>query len=243
MSGDANPAFQTTSWSLVLAAASDPTNYSRAALATLCGIYWSPVYAFIRRRGYSGDEAQDLTQSFFARLIENDYVRDADRQRGKFRTFLQTSVKHFLANEWDRTHALKRGGHQIALPIDPVEVESWYAPEVMEPRTPENLFERRWAVALLEQVMAKLRAEFIALGRLNYFERLSTFLNGDPQGSGYEALSIELGGSPAALRVAVHRMRRRFRELLRAEIAETVSRPEEIDEEIRFLMSTLSKKP
>src|SRR5690349_4020532 len=144
MGGDPNLAFHTTSWSLVLAAASGPTQSSRAALAALCGIYWSPVYAFIRRRGYDRDQAQDLTQTFFALLIENEYLGDADRQRGKFRTFLQTSVKHFLANEWNRSHAVKRGGDRVAIPIDPVDVEAWYGPEVTEQRTPESLFERRW---------------------------------------------------------------------------------------------------
>ena len=141
--------------------------------------------------------------------------------------------------KWDKAHALKRGGGQIAVPIDPIEAEAWYVPEAIDERTPESLFERSWALSLLGQVMAKLREEFAGMGKSEYFDKLSTLLNGDPAASPYEALAGELGASPGALRVAVHRMRRRYRDLLRAEIAETVSTPAEIDEEIRFLMSAL----
>ena len=238
----AHAAFQTTSWSLVAAAASAPTADSRAALARLCEIYWSPVYAFIRRRGYDRDEAQDLSQAFFALLLEKGYVGDADRQRGKFRTFLQTAIKHYLANEWDRAHALKRGGYQTPLSIERMEVETWYAPEATELRTPETAFQRRWALALLEHTMARLREEYAAAKQGIRFEKLSLFLNGDTHGVSYETLAAELGVSPGAIRVAVHRLRRRFRESLRNEIAATVCGPDEIDEEIRFLISTLNNR-
>jgi DNA-directed RNA polymerase specialized sigma24 family protein len=231
--------FPTTSWSLVLAAAVNPTADSRASLVTLCKVYWQPIYVFIRRNGYDRNEAEDLTQAFFVVMLEKNYLRDADRERGRFRTFILTAVKHFLANEWDKAHAFKRGGGQIAVPIDPVETEAWYAPEAVEQRTPENLFERRWALSLLGQVMVKLRMEFARMGKSEYFDKLSCLLNGDPPVIGYEVLARELGASVGALRVAVHRMRRRYRELLRAEIAETVSKPAEVDEEIRFLLSAL----
>jgi RNA polymerase sigma-70 factor (ECF subfamily) len=223
----------------VLAAAANPTPDSRASLATLCKVYWPPIYAFIRRNGYDSDQAQDLTQAFFVAMLEKNYLGDADRERGRFRTFLLTAVKHYLANEWDRAHALKRGGGQIAVPIDPIQAEGWCAPEVIEQRTPESLFERRWALSLLEQVMAKLRAECARMGKSEYFDKVSTLLDGDPAPHRYDALAAELGATAGALRVAVHRMRRRYQELLRAEIAETVSTPAEIDDEIRFLLAAL----
>jgi RNA polymerase sigma-70 factor (ECF subfamily) len=230
--------FQTTSWSLVFAAAGNPTAESRRALASLCQIYWHPVYAFIRRNGYDHDQAQDLTQAFFAVLLEKNYVRDADQQRGRFRSFLLSAVKHFLANEWDRAHALKRCSGGVPLDIG-TEAEARYAPEAVEHRTPESLFERRWALSLLEHVMTKLRVELAPKGKA-HFDRLVGFLQGDPMGTRYEAVAREMGVSTGALRTMVHRMRRRYRDLLRAEIAETVSTPEEIDEEIRFLFSSLS---
>jgi RNA polymerase sigma-70 factor (ECF subfamily) len=201
-------------------------------------MYWHPVYAFIRRSGYNQDQAQDLTQAFFAVLLEKNYVRDADQQRGRFRSFLLSSVKHFLANEWDRAHTLKRGGGEIPLRLG-TEIETWYAPEAVEHRTPESLFERRWALSVLEQVMTKLRVELAATGK-GHFDRLAAFLQGDSRGARYEAVAGEMGVSAGALRTMVHRMRRKYRDLLRAEIAETVSTPEEIDEEIRFLFSSLS---
>jgi DNA-directed RNA polymerase specialized sigma24 family protein len=232
--------FQTTSWSLVLRAAGQSSTQAHEALAKLCQTYWHPVYSFVRRSGYQPDQAQDLTQGFFLVLLEKNYVGDADRQRGRFRSFLLTSVKHFLANERDRAHALKRGGGQKPISIDVLEAEGWYAPAAVEPTTPESLFERRWALSLLEHVMAKLRSEFAGMNKAKQFERMSAFLNCDPAGARYEELAAELVMSAGALRVAVHRMRRKYRNILRAEIAETVSTPEEIDEEIRFLLSTLS---
>jgi len=231
--------FQTTSWSLVLAAARHPTAESRTALAVLCSIYWSPVYAFVRRSGYDRDRAQDLTQGFFAVLLEKNYASDADRDRGRFRSFLLTAVKHFLANEWDRAHALKRGGFQMPVSIDQVEAEALYAPETVEQRTPETLFERRWALLLLERAMNKLRAEFTEMEKADYFERIAPFLSGE-RTHGYEALAREIGVSAGALRQSVYRMRRKYRDLLRAEIGETVSNEEDVEEEIRFLLSTLS---
>jgi len=230
--------FPTTSWSLVLAAAANPTPGSHASLAALCKVYWLPIYCFIRRNGYDKEEAEDLTQAFFTVMLEKNYLSDADRDRGRFRTFLLTVVKHFLANEWDKAHALKRGGGML-IPIDSAEAEAWYAPEAVEHETPQSLFERRWAQSLLERVMAKLQAEFSVRGKAEYFDRLSPLLNGYPTAKGYEALAAELGASPGALRATVHRMRRRYRELLRAEIAETVSTPADIDDEIHFLLAAV----
>jgi len=181
-----------------------------------------------------------LVQGFFMVLLEKNYVGDADPQQGRFRSFLMTSVKHFLANERDRARALKRGGGQTPVSIDAMEAEGWYAPAAVEHTTPESLFERRWGLSLLEQAMARLRADFAGIGKATQFEKMSAFLDFDPAGARYEGLAAELRISPGALRVAVHRMRQKYRNILRAEIAETVSTPEEIDEEIRFLLSTLS---
>jgi RNA polymerase sigma-70 factor (ECF subfamily) len=232
--------FHTTSWTMVIAASGQATAGSEEALARLCQGYWQPVYAFIRRNGYDRDQAQDLTQSFFARLLEKNYLSAADRSRGRFRSFLLTAVKHFLANEWDRAHALKRGGRQNPVSIDVVEAERWYAPAAIEAATPERLFERRWALSLLEHVMATLRSEFSAAGKADQFDSLSAFLHRESGDGRYDEVAARLGMSAGALRMAVHRLRRRYRELLRSEIADTVSAPEETDDEIRFLMSALS---
>jgi RNA polymerase sigma-70 factor (ECF subfamily) len=240
MRAGSTSSFRTTSWTIVLAASVDSSADPDGALAHLCQIYWHPVYAFIRRRGYDRNQAEDLTQGFFARLLEKKYLLDADRERGKFRSFLLTAVKHFLANEWDRSQTLKRGGGRAAVSIDLVEAERWYGPSTVEAATPEQLFERRWALSLLEQVMAKLRAEFRDAGKSGQFDVLAGFLNRDAETDRYQAVAERLGLSSGALRMSVHRLRRRYRELLRAEIAGTVGAPDQIDDEIRFLLATLS---
>jgi DNA-directed RNA polymerase specialized sigma24 family protein len=232
--------FDTTAWTLIRAAAGDPTADSREALAHLCQKYWHPIFAFVRSRGYDREQSQDLTQGFFALLIEKNYLLDADPKRGRFRSFLLTAVKHFLTSERDRANALKRGGRQALVSIDLVEAEAWHALAAVEHATPERLYERRWALSLLENVMSKLRSEFADAGKANEFEKLSAFLNRDSETARYETVAKEMGISAGALRMSVHRMRRRYRSLLRAEIAESVSGSEEIDEELRFLLSSLS---
>ena len=230
--------FHTTSWSLIVAAASEPTTAARQALATLCQTYWIPVYAFVRRNGHDPDKAQDLTQEFFSVLIEKNYLEDADRRRGRFRSFLLTSVKHFLANEWDKARAVKRGGGQVFVSID-ASAEGWYVPAVAHAITPEALFERRWALSLLERVLARLRDEYAALGKEKQFASLAAFLDSDSE-ERYDELATRMNMSVGALRMAIFRMRKKYRALLRAEIAETVASPEEIDQEIAFLLSALS---
>jgi len=173
-------------------------------------------------------------------LIEKNYLMDADRKRGRFRSFLLAAVKHFLANEWDRTNALKRGGGQVPVSIDLVEAEAWHTLAAVEQGTPESLYERRWALSVLENVMSKLRAEFSDAGKANEFDRLSMFLNRDSESAGYETLAEGMGVSAGSLRMSVHRLCRRYRSLLRAEIAESVSGPEEIDDELLFLLLVLS---
>lgn len=237
MRGAMSSKFLTTSWSLVLAAAQDPSAGSHPALTRLCENYWNPVYAFIRRSGYDPDQSQDLTQTFFALLIEKNFLGVADPQRGRFRSFLLTAVKRFLANERDRNNALKRGAGQIPLSIDFENAETSYA--LADSETPEKVFERRWAISLLERVMASLRAEFGTPEKAARFESMVPLLNNE-SGTRYEELSAQMGLSAGALRVLVHRMRHRYRDLVRTEIADPVAAPEEIDEEIRFLLKVLT---
>jgi RNA polymerase sigma-70 factor (ECF subfamily) len=227
-----------------VAAAVQPSAESRSALATLCQSYWPPVYAFIRRNGSDRDQAQDLTQAFFAVLLEKNYLGDAKPERGRFRSFLLTAVKHFLSNQRDRAKAQKRGGGQTELSldfsVDAHQAEGWYSPVAVDEVTPERLFELRWAHSLLEQVMAKLREEFAHAGKAEHFDHLSAFLHGDSKSIHYDELSAGMSIGAGALRTQVHRMRRKYRDLLRSEIAQTVSTPEEVDDEIRFLLTTLS---
>jgi DNA-directed RNA polymerase specialized sigma24 family protein len=230
--------FQTTAWSVVRAAAGQPTTGSRHALATLCQTYWHPVYAFVRRSGYSRDHAEDLTQAFFARLLEKHFLRDVDQRRGRFRSFLLAAVKHFLANEWDRSTALKRGGGLTPVSIDALAAEAWYAPAAVEEMTPERLFERRWALSLIDHAMIRLGADYSAQGRIEQFDRLKGLLTGDADAR-YETLAAEMGVTAGALRMSAHRLRRKYRQAIRDEIAETVSTQDEIDEEIQFLMSVV----
>jgi RNA polymerase sigma-70 factor (ECF subfamily) len=223
-----------------VAAAVEPTESSRQALATLCQAYWQPIYAFIRRNGYGRDQACDLTQGFFALMLEKNYLDDADQKRGRFRSFLLTAVKRFLSKERDRAQALKRGGGHVSIPIDPQETEAWYLPAAVDGATPERLFERRWALSVLERVVGKLRLAFLEMGKAEHFDRLLVFLSGDGDEARYEPAAARMGISPGVLRTQVHRLRRKYRDFLRAEIAETVTTPEEINDEIRFLLETLS---
>ncbi len=233
--------FPTTRWSVVLAAKGSSTAASEEALATLCGIYWYPLYAYIRRRGYSADEAQDLTQGFFARLLEKRYLQDYQRERGRFRSFLLASLEHFLANQRDWSAAQKRGGGLLPVPLDLVlrSGETRYGLHARDELTPEKIFERQWALALLDQTLARLQAEFAAAGRSGQFDRFKAFLTGDGVHVPYSQLAEELAMSEGAVKVAIHRLRRRFREVLREEISQTVADPDEIGDEIRYLMSVL----
>jgi RNA polymerase sigma-70 factor (ECF subfamily) len=233
--------FQTTSWTLVRAAAGSSSAGSSEALSKLCQGYWHPVYAFIRRLGYDREQSQDLTQGFFTRLIERNYLMTTDRERGRFRSFLLTSVKHFLANEWDRENAMKRGGRQAHVAMDLAEAEGWITSATVERSTPESLFERRWALSVLENVMVKMRAEFAQAGKSREFDRMSIFLNKDSDALRYEALAKELAVSAGALRTFVHRLRRKYRHMLRTEVAQTVSSPEEVDDEPRLIGKRCAK--
>jgi RNA polymerase sigma factor (sigma-70 family) len=232
--------FRTTHWSIVLAAGRRSSPDARDALAALCRNYWYPLYAYVRRQGLSADDAQDITQAFFARLLEKNIAARADRERGKFRSFLLASLNHFLANEWRSGGARKRGGGQVALSLDLAAAEGLYTREPSHELTAEKLYQRRWALTLLEQTLAKLRDEFVERGKLELFDRLKPYLGGGDGSAPYQQIAAELGKTEGAVKVAVHRMRRRCRELLRTEIAQTVSGPQEIEDELRDLFNAVA---
>lgn len=231
-------AFTTTRWTVVLAAGCEDSANSRAALADLCERYWPPLYSYARRQGHSLDDAQDLTQAFFTRLIEKHYVQDADPLRGRFRSFLLASFKHFLANEWDRGRAQKRGGGWRTVAIDGETAEAHYvAVAAADPVTPEMLFERHWAEGVLARTRAALRAEYEAAGKTDVFQQLEGMLTGEKRL--YADVARELGTTEGAVKVRVHRLRRRFRELLEAEVGATVADDGEVEDEIRHLIAVL----
>lgn len=233
--------FGATRWTLVLAARhGDVSAGAEKALAELCQTYWYPLYAYVRRCGHDRHAAEDLTQEFFARLLVKNYLADVDRAKGKFRSFLLAAIKHFLANEWDRAQTQKRGGRQIFIPLDVMAAESRHPLDPAEELTPEKMFERQWALALLDQVLASLRAEFIADDKAGLFEELKGFLTGNVEPRASAELAAKLGISEGSVKVTVHRLRRRYRHLLRAEIAQTVAGPQEVDEEIQRLFAAFS---
>ena len=234
--------FASTQWSLVLAAGRHSTPDAEQALAKLCGAYWPPIYAYLRRRGYLAPEAEDLTQSFFVRLLEKNHLRDASPERGKFRSFLLASLKHFLANEWDRAKARKRGGQFQFISLEEIASQEDRRPPDPQTLTPEEQFERQWALTALNRVIALLGAEYTGAGKARLFESLKGFLIG-ADGLPYRQVAVALEMSEGAVKTAIHRLRSRFRKLLRAEIAETLHRPDdqaEVDGEIRYLLKTLS---
>jgi RNA polymerase sigma factor (sigma-70 family) len=232
--------FPTTRWTLVVAAGDPQRKEARAALVSLCENYWYPLYAYLRRRGYSADQAQDLTQEFFVRVLEGRYLDRADPEKGRFRSCILTSLKFFVADEGDRDRAQKRGGGMVQ-PLEFSSGEERYQREPAHDETPERIFERRWALSLLDRVVERLRSEFLHHGRLEHFERLKVFLLGQSDAP-YAALALEMNTSEGALKVAIHRLRKRYRELFRQEIADTVADPADVESELRFLAAVLSKK-
>lgn len=238
---DADPAgrFATTHWSVIAAAQDRASPQAREALATLCRSYWYPLYVFVRRQGHGPEESQDLTQEYFARLLEKDFLDAVDPAKGKFRSFLLAACKHFLCNERDRQNAQKRGGHCDIISIDLPRAEERYRLEPADHLTPEKLFERRWALTLLEQVLARLREEFARSDKGPLFEQLKGFLAGKKADTSYEEAAVRLSLSEGAVKVAVHRLRKRYRELLQEEIARTLGDPRQVEEEIRALFGAL----
>lgn len=233
--------FATTHWSVVLAAGHASSPDSQASLERLCRAYWYPLYACIRRRGYSSQDAQDLTQGFFALLLAGNYLARADRERGRFRTFLLTAFNNFLHNEHDRVIALKRGGGRELVSWEQNVAEGRYAQEPATGLSPEQLFEKRWAATLLERVLERLRGEFDQTKPRELFDQLKAHLWGEDEAILYTQLAGHFAMTVSALKVTVHRLRRRYRELVREEIAQTVADPAEIDDEIQYLIRVMSQ--
>jgi RNA polymerase sigma factor (sigma-70 family) len=233
------PVFATTHWTVVLTAGRSETTHASDALERLCQTYWYPLYGYVRRRGHSPEDAQDLTQAFFARLLERQWIGRADREKGKFRSFLLSALKHFLADEWDRARAQKRGGGLTPLPLQFDTAETRYGHEPADNTTPEQHYERRWALALLEEVLRRLAREYESDGRAKFFAELNPCLVGDRAALPYAELAAKLGTSESNVKSIAHRMRLRYRELLREEIARTVASPAEVDDELRELFAIL----
>ncbi len=234
-----SPVFVTTHWTVVLAARNRALPQSEAALESLCRAYWYPLYAYVRRLGHSSADAQDLTQEFFARLLAKHWLTGADREKGRFRTFLVVALKRFLANEWDRIHREKRGGHAPHFPLDPKLAEARYQSEAAPEVPADRIYERRWALTLLENTMSRLRTEFARAGKAAEFEEIKVLLTAEKSAIHYADVARELGTSEGAARVTVHRLRQRFREIFRQEVAQTVAAAEDVDEELHHLLSAL----
>jgi RNA polymerase sigma-70 factor (ECF subfamily) len=232
--------FVTTHWSIVLAAGVAVSAEADAALAELCRTYRYPLYAFVRRKGHSPYDAQDLTQSFFARLLEKNYVAQADRERGRFRTYLLAALTHFLADEWDKARRLKRGGDRKIISFDAVSAEERYRLEPIDQLDASKLYERRWVTTLFDKVLARLEQEFRDSGKGELFDGLKSSLLAEDNGSNYAQLGARLGLKEDAIKQAVHRMRRRYRELFPEEIAQTVAGPSEVEDELKHLFAVLS---
>jgi RNA polymerase sigma-70 factor (ECF subfamily) len=239
--GISNPQwFVSTHWSVVLAAGHGDSTRAHAALERLCRSYWYPLYAFVRRLGQGPHDAEDLVQGFFAVCLEKDYLAAAHQAKGRFRSFLLMALKHYLANEWDKARAKKRGGGEPVVSLDSMTAEQCYALEPADQLTADKLFDRRWALTLLDQVVGRLHDEQSAAGKLKQFEQLKECITSAGRGTPYADLAAQLGTSEGAIKVAVHRLRQRYRELLEEEIANTVASPGEIAEERRHLLCALS---
>ncbi len=231
--------FATTQWSVVMAAGRPKSASYQQALETLCRTYWFPLYAYLRRHGCDSNQAEDYTQAFFAGLLARGGLRLADPKRGKFRSFLLSSLKHFLSNERARARAKKRGGGRKILSLDFQNAESQYALEPRDELSPDKLFERSWALTVLDRTMARMHTEAISTNKQKLFDHLKVYLTADKSSVPYRDVAAELDMAEGAVRVAVHRLRRRYREILRDEIAQTVTSDDQIDEEIRDLFAAL----
>lgn len=232
--------FATTHWSVVFSAATAESSGQSAALERFCRSYWYPLYAHVRRRGYNPEDAQDLTQGFFARMLEKNSLAHADRSRGRFRTFLLASLDCFLNDHWDRSRCQKRGGGQKIISLDGAAAEERYRQEPLDTQDPATLFQRRWVAALMTSVLAQLESEYCETGRETTFRILKDYLTGDERESTYAELGVRLELSENAVKQAVHRLRRRYRQLFREEVARTVAEPGDVEDEMQQILAVLS---
>ena len=233
------PCFATTHWSVVLAASHQASQPAAEALDTLCRTYWYPLYAYARRRGCTPEDAQDVVQEFFARFLARDYVARADPDKGKFRSFLLAGLKHLLCNEWAKARCLKRGGGQPPLSLDAQAAEDRFRLEPADQRTPEHLYERSWAMTLLERAASRLRDEYAAAGKIELFEQLTEFRLDAAEPRSYAEVAGRLSLSEGAVKSAIHRLRQRHLELVREEISHTLADPSELQDEVRYLLGVL----
>jgi RNA polymerase sigma factor (sigma-70 family) len=233
--------FATTQWSVVLSAGEGCTGEASTALENLCRAYWYPIYLYVRRKGHGPTDAQDLTQEFFAQLIAKEHLRLADRRKGKFRTFLLATLDYFLAREWSRAHRQKRGGQFSFISLEQENADDRSQLELADNRTPEEAYAKQWAMTVLRQTMDLLECECSAHGKRSLFEETQHLLSGERGGDTYSKIGDRLGMAEGAVRVAVHRLRHRYAELLRSEISRTVSSADEINEELQFLLHVVSK--
>jgi RNA polymerase sigma factor (sigma-70 family) len=229
--------FAQTQWSLVLLAGQQSSPGSTEALDKLCRTYWYPLYCYVRRKGHSPHDAQDLTQEFFARLLKHNTFATADREKGKFRTYLLAALNHFLSDEWDKARAAKRGGGEVLISLDQEDAEQRFQNEPCTDLSPDKVFDRRWGVTVLREALNRLREEYQQADKTRLFELLKPHLTADPDSASYQSIAVELNTTPNAVAVAVHRLRQRYRELVRSSVAQTVSSPFEVEEELRTLFS------
>jgi RNA polymerase sigma factor (sigma-70 family) len=229
--------FRTTHWSQVLVAGQGGSSAATEALEQLCRTYWYPLYAYVRRRGHPPHDAQDLTQEFFARLLRLNSLRDVSREKGKFRTFLLASLNHFLHDQRDKARAAKRGGGQRALSLDDENAEQRYAAELAVDLAPDKLYDRGWALTVLNNALSRLQAEFTAAGKAAQFNEFKVFLSSEAATGAYEAMAPRLGMTPHAVSMAVRRLRQRYAESVRAEVADTVAGPADVEAELNYLFA------
>ena len=233
--------FATTHWSVVLAAGHDSSPGAQDALEKLCSAYWYPLYAYVRRWGRSPEDSQDLTQAFFAKLLEKKSLRHAQKERGRFRTFLLSSLKNFLRSEWQKEQSERHGGGVIHLSWDQTTAEERYQLEAVSDLTPDKVFEQRYALTVFQQALNRLRDESVTDGKSERFDQLKGFLTNEPAEGAYKAAAERLGMSPESVAVSVHRLRQRYGELVREGIAQTVDGPAEVQEELRYLIGLVGK--
>lgn len=236
-----NASFATTRWTVIVAAGRKGTPAADAALEDLCRTYWPPLYSWVRRHGRTPEDAQDLTQAFFERLLQRDWLVDVRREKGRFRSFLLVAFKRFLADEWDRTRARKRGGGAVVLSLDAGRAERLHASGKTMSISPECAFDREWALTLLDTAMERLRREYESVGKPGEYGVLKAYLTADRGEIPYADVAAKLGMTPGAARVAVHRLRRRFREVFRSGIADTVAHEDDVDDELRHLLGALGR--
>jgi DNA-directed RNA polymerase specialized sigma24 family protein len=232
--------FTNTHWSVVLQAQRSASAETNEALERLCRRYWYPLYAFVRRSGYSATDAEDLTQEFFSRFLGKNYLASVHRDKGKFRSFLLASLRHFLANEWDRAKSEKRGGRQTFVSLEGEAIEERYTQDAGARSTPEALFEHEWALTILDKALHSLKKQYTDRGKGEQFEALKCFLSGQANEGAYDLPAVRLNTTPGAIAVAVHRLRQQYGEAVRAEVAHTVSSPSQVEEEMHHVLLLLT---